>query len=137
MLWGREASHKPVLLLDRSHPDTYVRFCTLQDNVPTFSTMEARVVLEDGLGRPVDTIFEWLSEEPLAAASLGQVSQHHFTHFTPGPYPQPLRACSMPLVSHSINPCLHFKYYCINLHTSAFNVAVACRRPLIQGPEYS
>lgn len=45
----------------------------LQDNVPTFSTVEARYVLEDGLGRSVDTIFDWLSEEPLAAASLGQV----------------------------------------------------------------
>ncbi|GAX83432.1 hypothetical protein CEUSTIGMA_g10857.t1 [Chlamydomonas eustigma] len=45
----------------------------LQDNVPTFSTVEARVVLEDGLGRSVDSVFEWLSEEPLAAASLGQV----------------------------------------------------------------
>ncbi len=30
-------------------------------------------MLEEGLGRPVDTVFEWLSEEPLAAASLGQV----------------------------------------------------------------
>lgn len=30
-------------------------------------------MLETGLGQPVDEIFEWLSEEPLAAASLGQV----------------------------------------------------------------
>ncbi len=39
----------------------------------TFSTVEARRVLEEGLGRPVDHVFEWLSEEPIAAASLGQV----------------------------------------------------------------
>lgn len=45
----------------------------MQDNVATFSTAEARTVLEDGLGRSVDTVFDWMSEEPLAAASLGQV----------------------------------------------------------------
>lgn len=55
-------------------PKVYLdEFCRLQDNVRTFSTVEARFVLEEGLGRPVDTVFEWLSEEPLAAASLGQV----------------------------------------------------------------
>mmetsp|Transcript_16307 Transcript_16307/g.35263 ORF Transcript_16307/g.35263 Transcript_16307/m.35263 type:complete len:1034 (+) Transcript_16307:166-3267(+) len=55
-------------------PTPYLdEFSKLQDNVPTFSTMEARVVLEEGLGQPVDAVFEWLSEEPLAAASLGQV----------------------------------------------------------------
>jgi hypothetical protein len=30
-------------------------------------------VLEEGLGAPADSVFEWLSEEPIAAASLGQV----------------------------------------------------------------
>ncbi len=30
-------------------------------------------VLEEGLGCQVDAVFEWLSEEPIAAASLGQV----------------------------------------------------------------
>ena len=56
-------------------PQAYLdEFARLQDKVPTFSTMEARVVLEECLGgRPVDAIFEWLSEEPIAAASLGQV----------------------------------------------------------------
>eukprot|EP00798_Chlamydomonas_sp_ICE-L_P022750 gene22750-29917_t len=55
-------------------PDEYLsEFAKLQDNVPTFSTMEARGVLEEGLGTSVDNVFEWISEEPLAAASLGQV----------------------------------------------------------------
>ncbi len=45
----------------------------LQADVPPFDTAEARAVLEDGLGRPVDAVFEWLSEEPIASASLGQV----------------------------------------------------------------
>ena len=28
---------------------------------------------KEGLGQPVDQVFDWISEEPLAAASLGQV----------------------------------------------------------------
>eukprot|EP00798_Chlamydomonas_sp_ICE-L_P016541 gene16541-22770_t len=55
-------------------PEAYLaEFAKLQDNVPTFSTQEAREVLEDGLGCSVDQVFDWISEEPLAAASLGQV----------------------------------------------------------------
>lgn len=55
-------------------PQAYLdEFTRLQDNVQTFSTTEARVVLEEGLGTSVDAVFEWMSEEPLAAASLGQV----------------------------------------------------------------
>eukprot|EP00798_Chlamydomonas_sp_ICE-L_P030592 gene30592-35603_t len=55
-------------------PEVYItEFSKLQDNVPTFSTMDARTVLEEGLGCPVDQVFDWISEEPLAAASLGQV----------------------------------------------------------------
>ncbi len=30
-------------------------------------------MLEEGLQQPVDAVFDWLSEEPIAAASLGQV----------------------------------------------------------------
>ncbi|KAF5827894.1 ABC1 family-domain-containing protein [Dunaliella salina] len=55
-------------------PPAYLdELAALQDNVKPFSTMEARQVLEDGIKRPVDSVFEWLSEEPIAAASLGQV----------------------------------------------------------------
>lgn len=55
-------------------PPAYLEeFKRLQDNVRTFSTVEAREVLESGLGCSVDRVFEWLSAEPLAAASLGQV----------------------------------------------------------------
>ncbi|KAJ9524327.1 hypothetical protein QJQ45_008527 [Haematococcus lacustris] len=55
-------------------PEVYLKeFSVLQDKVATFSTVEARIVLEEGLGCPVDSVFEWLSEEPIAAASLGQV----------------------------------------------------------------
>lgn len=58
-------------------PQVYINeLQRLQDNVKVFPTVEARCVLEEGLGRPVDTVFEWLSEDPIAAASLGQVRRH-------------------------------------------------------------
>lgn len=58
-------------------PEAYlIEFARLQDNVPTFSTVQARGLLEEGLGRPVDSVFEWLSAEPLASASLGQVKSY-------------------------------------------------------------
>ncbi|KAL3892540.1 MAG: hypothetical protein SGPRY_015033, partial [Prymnesium sp.] len=45
----------------------------LQDRVPPFPTAEARRIIEEDFGRPLDQIFSSLSEEPVAAASLGQV----------------------------------------------------------------
>ncbi|KXZ44555.1 hypothetical protein GPECTOR_65g173 [Gonium pectorale] len=59
--------------VDLVPPPYLEEFKRLQDNVRTFSTIEAREVLESGLGCSVDRVFEWLSAEPLAAASLGQV----------------------------------------------------------------
>lgn len=52
----------------------YVRgLKTLQDQVPPFPTSEAKQIIEDELGRPIDSIFSEFSAEPIAAASLGQV----------------------------------------------------------------
>ncbi|GLI67906.1 hypothetical protein VaNZ11_012232 [Volvox africanus] len=59
--------------VDLVPPPYLEEFKRLQDNVRTFSTIEAREVLETGLGCSVDQVFEWLSAEPMAAASLGQV----------------------------------------------------------------
>lgn len=46
---------------------------TLQDDVPGFSGKRAKEIVSKELGRPCDEIFKDFSEEPLAAASLGQV----------------------------------------------------------------
>ena len=55
-------------------PTTYTDVLkTLTDEVPGFSGARAREIVEKELGKPVDEIFTDFSEEPLKAASLGQV----------------------------------------------------------------
>ncbi|KAJ7559302.1 hypothetical protein O6H91_04G078600 [Diphasiastrum complanatum] len=54
-------------------PDSAKVLAELQDQMPPFSNQEAMGVLEKELGFPVTNIFEYLSEDPIAAASLGQV----------------------------------------------------------------
>lgn len=46
---------------------------TLQDDVPGFAGTRAKDIVSLELGKPCDDIFQDFSEEPLAAASLGQV----------------------------------------------------------------
>ncbi|CAE7319661.1 unnamed protein product [Symbiodinium natans] len=45
----------------------------LQDDIATFSTEEARAIIEKELGKSVDEVFSDFSAEPVAAASLAQV----------------------------------------------------------------
>jgi predicted unusual protein kinase regulating ubiquinone biosynthesis (AarF/ABC1/UbiB family) len=52
----------------------YVRgLKTLQDQVPPFDSNIAKQILEREWGAPVDSILSKISDEPVAAASLGQV----------------------------------------------------------------
>lgn len=41
--------------------------------MPPFDSDAARGILEASLGKKVDEVFEQIDEEPIAAASLGQV----------------------------------------------------------------
>ena len=55
-------------------PLEYVReLATLQDQVPAFSTAEAFQIIESELGRSVHECYPEIDNEPIAAASLGQV----------------------------------------------------------------
>lgn len=51
-----------------------LHFCSLQDRVPPLPLASIRVHLENQLGEPLDIVFESLSEQALAAASLAQVA---------------------------------------------------------------
>lgn len=47
--------------------------CRVQDDVPPFSDEEAFAIIQQQLGRPLEAVFSSISEQPVAAASLGQV----------------------------------------------------------------
>ncbi len=49
----------------------------LQADAPPMSVDLVRGVIEAELGRPVDEVFEWFGERPMAAASIGQVHAAH------------------------------------------------------------
>lgn len=50
----------------------------LQDNVPGFSGRVAKLIIENEFGQSVEEMFDSFDEEPLAAASLGQVHRARY-----------------------------------------------------------
>lgn len=48
---------------------------SLQDDVPPFPDEQAFAIIQEQLGRPLEAVFSSISEQPVAAASLGQVSR--------------------------------------------------------------
>lgn len=66
---GQALSARPDLL-----PQPYLEALSeLQDRLPSFPNEIAFAVMEEELGRPVHEVFSELTEQPVAAASLGQV----------------------------------------------------------------
>lgn len=45
----------------------------LQSEVPPFPFSQAKVILEEELGCPLEEVFEWVDEIPVGSASIGQV----------------------------------------------------------------
>jgi predicted unusual protein kinase regulating ubiquinone biosynthesis (AarF/ABC1/UbiB family) len=66
---GQVLANRPDIV----RSDYMVELCELQDNVPAFPNSEAFAIMERELGRPPREVFSAISEEPVAAASLGQV----------------------------------------------------------------
>ncbi|MCK9275201.1 MAG: AarF/UbiB family protein [Syntrophales bacterium] len=54
-------------------PDIVKELEKLQDEVPPFPFQEARKAVEEETGKPINEIFTFIDEKPLAAASIGQV----------------------------------------------------------------
>lgn len=64
-----------VAIMDDFLPPQYMHFCKrTQDAVPSSMTPEqVRSVVESSLGRPIEDIFSMWEDEPMGAASIGQV----------------------------------------------------------------
>jgi ubiquinone biosynthesis protein len=66
---GQVLSTRPDLI----SMDLVKELAKLQDKVPPFSFHKAREIIEDELEGELSDFFEYLDEEPLASASIGQV----------------------------------------------------------------
>ncbi len=66
---GQLLSTRPDLI----SPDVARELEQLQDQAPPFEAEEARRIVVEELGRPIEEVFEVFENEPFAAASLGQV----------------------------------------------------------------
>jgi ubiquinone biosynthesis protein len=66
---GQMLSTRPDLLPE----DWVAEFTTLQDRVPPFPVEEARRLVEEELGAPLDEVFASFGREPVASASIAQV----------------------------------------------------------------
>ena len=66
---GQALSTRPDLV----SPATMAEMVKLQDQLPPFSNEIAMRFIEEEIGQPPEAIYAYLSPEPIAAASLGQV----------------------------------------------------------------
>jgi len=66
---GQALSTRPDLV----SPATMAEMVKLQDQLPAFSNETAMRFIEEEIGQPPERVYESLSPEPIAAASLGQV----------------------------------------------------------------
>jgi predicted unusual protein kinase regulating ubiquinone biosynthesis (AarF/ABC1/UbiB family) len=74
MKFGQVMSFLDVGLVAEEHRDEFQReLAKLRDAAPTVSFKQMRRVIEDDLEEPIKDIFASFQEEPIAAASIGQV----------------------------------------------------------------
>ena len=74
MKLGQVMSFLDVGLVPEEHREEFQReLAKLRDAAPTVSFKQMRKVIEDELGEPIKDVFAEFDEEPVAAASIGQV----------------------------------------------------------------
>src|ERR1700736_5471288 len=74
MKLGQVMSFLDVGLVAEEHREEFQReLAKLRDAAPTVSFKQMRRVIEDDLEDPIDEVFSSFDEEPIAAASIGQV----------------------------------------------------------------
>jgi predicted unusual protein kinase regulating ubiquinone biosynthesis (AarF/ABC1/UbiB family) len=74
MKLGQVMSFLDVGLVAEEHRDEFQReLAKLRDAAPTVSFKQMRRVIEQDLEEPIDEVFSEFDEEPIAAASIGQV----------------------------------------------------------------
>src|SRR6266576_1428728 len=74
MKLGQVMSFLDVGLVAEEHRDEFQReLAKLRDAAPTVSFKQMKRVIEDDLEEPIDKVFLSFEEEPIAAASIGQV----------------------------------------------------------------
>ncbi len=66
---GQALSTRPDLV----SPAAMAEMVKLQDQIPAFSNEIAMRFIAEEIGQPPETVYEYLSPDPIAAASLGQV----------------------------------------------------------------
>ncbi len=66
---GQIVSTRPDII----PPDVIAELQKLQDSVPPFDSAEARAIIEEQLGAPIDEVFTDFIDKPLASASIAQV----------------------------------------------------------------
>src|SRR5271163_2524721 len=71
---GQVMSFVDVGLVPEEHREEFQReLAKLRDAAPTVSFKQMRKVIEDDLEEPIEEVFSAFEEEPIAAASIGQV----------------------------------------------------------------
>jgi predicted unusual protein kinase regulating ubiquinone biosynthesis (AarF/ABC1/UbiB family) len=74
MKLGQVMSFLDVGLVEEKHREEFQReLAKLRDAAPTVSYKQMRRVVEDDLEEPIEELFSSFDEEPIAAASIGQV----------------------------------------------------------------
>jgi predicted unusual protein kinase regulating ubiquinone biosynthesis (AarF/ABC1/UbiB family) len=78
---GQVLSFVDTGLIPPEHRDEFQRkLAALRDAAPTVSFKEMRKVIEEDLDDPLDEVFSEFNEQPIAAASIGQVYRARLAH---------------------------------------------------------